>query len=74
MLQNVRVIACAVCELLRENRQRVKLTPIQIRVNYYPFMITLNKCTCSCNALSPVICVSKEIKDIHVKACNMIIN
>ena len=34
----------------------------------YPFMISLNQCTGSCNVLSPKICVSKEIEDINVKA------
>ena len=37
-------------------------------------MITLNKCTASCNALSPKICVPKETKDINVDAFNMITN
>ena len=37
-------------------------------------MISLNKCTGSCNVLSPKICVPKETKDITVKACNMITN
>ena len=40
----------------------------------YPFMISLNQCTGSCNVLSPKICVSKEIEDINVKAFNMITN
>ena len=43
-------------------------------LKYYPFMIGLNKCSRSCNALSPKICVSKEIKDIIAKIFNMIIN
>ena len=34
-------------------------------------MITLNKCTGSCNVLSPKTCVPKETKDIHVKTFNM---
>ena len=29
---------------------------------YYPFVISLNKCTGSCNVLSPEICVPKEQK------------
>ena len=37
-------------------------------------MISLDKCTGSCNVLSPNICVAKEIKDIIVKTCNMITN
>ena len=31
-------------------------------LKYYPFMISLNKCTGSCNILSPKICVPKETK------------
>ena len=46
--------------------------PVQLK--YYPFMITLNKCTGSCNVLSPKICVPKETKDTNVKAFNMITN
>ena len=37
-------------------------------------MISLDKCTGSCNVLCPKICVPKETKDINVKAFNMIIN
>ena len=43
-------------------------------LKYYPFMINLDKCTGSCNVLSPKICVPKETKDINVKAFNMITN
>ena len=42
--------------------------------NAYPFMTSLDKCTESCNVLSPKICVPKEIKDISVKAFNMFTN
>ena len=34
----------------------------------------LNKCSGCCNVLSPKICVSKETKEIVVKAFNMITN
>ena len=37
-------------------------------------MIGLNKCTGSCNVLSPKICVPKKTKDINAKAFNMITN
>ena len=37
-------------------------------------MISLNKCTGSCNVLFPRICVPKETKDINVKTLNMITN
>ena len=45
-----------------------------VELKYYPFMISLNKCTGSCNVLSPKIFVTKETKDIYVKAFNMITN
>ena len=50
----------------------INMNPIELK--YYPFMISLNKCTGSCNVLSPKICVPKETKDINVKAFNMITN
>ena len=44
-------------------------------LKYYPFMISLNKCTGSCNVLPPKKkCVSKETKDKNVKTFNMITN
>ena len=39
-----------------------------IELKYYPFVISLNKCIGSCNALSPKICLPKENKDINVKS------
>ena len=51
---------------------RIDLNPVGLK--YYPFMISLDKCTQSCNVLSPKICVPKETKDINVKAFNMITN
>ena len=41
---------------------------------HYPFKISLNKCTGSCNVLSPKMCVPKETKCINVKEFNMITN
>ena len=35
-------------------------------------MISLDKCSGTCNALSPKICVPKETKYINVKAFNTI--
>ena len=35
-----------------------------VELKYYPFMISLNKYTGSCNVLSPKIFVPKETKDI----------
>ena len=37
-------------------------------------MISLDKCTGSCNALSPKVYVPKETKDVNVKAFTMITN
>ena len=48
----------------------IDLNPADLK--YYPFMISLNKCTRICNVLSPKTCVPKETKDINVKAFNMI--
>ena len=45
-----------------------------VELKYYPFMISLDKCTGSYNVLSPKICVPKETKDINVKVFNMITN
>ena len=37
----------------------VDINPIELK--YYSFMVSLNKCTGSCNVLSPKICVPKEL-------------
>ena len=50
----------------------IDLNPVKLK--YYPFMIILDKCSGSCNVLSPKICVPKETEDRNVKAFNMIIN
>ena len=50
----------------------IDLYPIEL--NYYPFMISLDKCNGSCNILSPKICVPKKTKDVSVKVFNMITN
>ena len=39
----------------------IDMNPVEFK--YYPFMISLNKCTGSCNVLSRKICVLKETKD-----------
>ena len=49
----------------------IDLNPI---IKYYPFMISLDKCSGSCKVLSPRICVPKEVKDINVKVFDMITN
>ena len=50
----------------------IDMNPLKLK--YYRFMISLNKCTGSCNPLFPKICVPKETKDKNVKAFNMITN
>ena len=45
-----------------------------VELKYYPFKISLDTCSGSCNVLSLKICVPKEIKDMNVKAFNMIAN
>ena len=55
-----------------ESLARDQTNPAELK--YYLFMISLNKCTGSCNVLSPKICVPKETKAIYVKAFNMIPN
>ena len=47
----------------------IDLNPVELK--YYPFMISLNKCTESCNLLSPKVCVPKERKGMNVEAFNM---
>ena len=37
-------------------------------------MVSLNKCTRSCNVLSPKICVPKETKDMNAKTFNILTN
>ena len=46
---------------------RIDFNPVELK--YYPFLISLNECSGSCNNLSP-----KEIKDINFEAFNIITN
>ena len=48
------------------------LNPVELK--YYPFIISLDKCSGSCDVLSSKICVRKETKDINIKAFNLITN
>ena len=50
----------------------INLSPVKLK--NYPFIISLDKCTGICNALSPKICVPKETKEINVKVFDMITN
>ena len=38
----------------------IDLNPVELK--YYPFLISLDKCSGSCNVLSPKICIPKEQK------------
>ena len=48
----------------------IDMSPVELK--YYPFRISLNKCTGSCNVLSPKIYIPKGTKYIYVKTFNMI--
>ena len=43
----------------------IDMNPVGLK--YYSFMISLNKCTGSCNVLSPKICVPKKLKQYMLK-------
>ena len=48
----------------------IDLNPVEYK--YYPFMISLDKCSGSANFLSPKIFVPKKTKDLNVKVISMI--
>ena len=53
----------------------IDLNPVKL--NYYPFMISLDKGSGSCNSvddLSTKTCIPRKTKDINVKVFNMIKN
>ena len=61
-------LACNWIKLLFLKDKPCMVKPTLIDVNpvmlkYYPFMISLNKCTRNCNVFSPKMCVPKETKD-----------
>ena len=65
------------CLFLSDEPSMVRLTPIDlnpVELKCYAFMVSLNKCTGSCNVLSLKICIPKETKDIKLEAFNMITN
>ena len=65
------------CMFLNDEPCMVKPTLIDlnpVELNYYSFMISLDKCNGSCNILSPKICIPKNTKHINVKVFNMITN
>ena len=46
-----------------------------IELNYYPFIVSPDKCNASCNVVDGLyikICLPLETKDINVKVFNMI--
>ena len=50
---------------------------IPVELNYYPFMISLDKFSGICNSVDDIstkICVSSKTKDINIKVFNMITN
>ena len=70
-------LACNRTKSLSLNDESCKVRPTLIDINpvelkYYPFMISLNKCTGSFNVLSPKMYVPKETQ--NVKPFNMITN
>ena len=53
----------------------IDLNPVEL--NNHPFIISLNKCSRSCNSidsLSTKICLPTKTQDINVKVFNMIAN
>ena len=55
------------CLFLNDDPCMVRLTLIDMNpglLKYYPFMISINKCTGSCNVLSPKMRAAKETKNI----------
>ena len=66
------------CLPLNSEPCRIKPTLIDLNpidLNYYPFMVSLDKCSGDCNAsndLSTKICVSRKTKDVNVEAFNLI--
>ena len=50
----------------------IAMNPFELK--YYPFVISIDKCTASCNVFSPKVCVPKEITYIYVTAFDVIEN
>ena len=53
-------------------RPTIDLNPVKLK--YYPFMTSLDKCSGSCDVLWSNISVPKRTKDINIKAFHMITN
>ena len=50
----------------------IDMNPVELK--YFRFTVSLDKCSGSCNVLSPKICVPEKTEDINVKEFNMITN
>ena len=53
----------------------IDLNPVEF--NYYPFIISLDKCSASFNSvdvLSTKVCVPSKTKNVNVKVFNMLTN
>ena len=51
----------------------INLNPFEL--NYYPFMISLDKCNESCNTLTEIsgrICVTNKAEDVNLSVFNLI--
>ena len=72
-----RVVDLKKCLFLNDEKCMVGHTIIDMNpaeLKYYQLMISLNKCTESCNFLSPEIGVPKETRDVSVEAFDLMIN
>ena len=57
--------------------RRTLIDLIPVELNYYPFMISLDKFSGICNSVDDIstkICVSSKTKDKNIKVFNMITN
>ena len=45
----------------------IDLNPVELK--YYPFTVSLDKCSGNCNVLSPKICIPKEARGIKHLIC-----
>ena len=70
-------LACNQTNFRSSNDDPCLVTPTLIDINpvehKYPFVITLDKRSGSCNALSPKICVTKKTNKRHIYNTKMVI-
>ena len=65
LLLSFRSFLAKKCLFLKDEPCKVRSTLIGLNLDelkHYPFMASLNKCTGSCNVLSPKICFQKKNK------------